>query len=150
MRSQQLIATYFHDVKDQCASGNTFRVRVDTHQLSGIIKKLYEEEGLPLMTMYATHALQAQHAFTVNYVFGIPGEDRYIILFIEMDEGELFPSFAATYMEFAGYEAEIATMFGIIPDGHPLLRSTALHPNCRKGLSASERFCMGYTAGNAR
>lgn len=129
MRSQQLIASYFHNAEDRFESGNTFRVRVDTPELSSIIKKLYEEEELPLMTMYATHALHAQHAFTVNYVFGIPGEDRYIILFIEVDEGESFPSLAATYMEFAGYEAEIATMFGIIPDGHPALRKTALHPN---------------------
>lgn len=134
MRSQQLIATYFHDTKDRCESGNTFRVRVDTSELSDIIKKLYEEEGLPLMTMYATHALHAQHAFTVNYVFGIPGEDHYIILFIETDDGESFPSFAATYVEFSGYEAEVATMFGIIPHGHPGLRSTALHPNWPEGL----------------
>lgn len=134
MRFKNIITTYFNDTKAHVESGNTLRVQISSADLFGTITKLYKEENLPLMTMYAVHKGEAEHAFSINYVFGIPGEDRYIVPFITLREGDGFPSLAGTYREFAGYEAEIATMFGVIPDGHPALRSTVLHSNWPKGV----------------
>lgn len=133
MRSQELITKYFKDTKNSAEKGNTFRAHVETEDLPSIIEGLYKEEELPLMTIYATHTPKKDHPFVINYVFGVPGEDRYLVPFVIKKDGESFRSFATEYQEFAGYEAEIATMFGVMPDGHPALRQAILHPNWPEG-----------------
>jgi len=90
---------------------------------------LHQEKRLPLMIITATDERKEQGVFKIWYIFGVPGENRFVAPYICLDDTEEFPSLAPTIHETWKYERLIQTFFGLRPVGHPHPLPLILHEN---------------------
>lgn len=90
---------------------------------------LYRERQLPLLVITATDERAGEGGFTIWYIFGIPGENRFVAPCLHLDGAGEFPSLAPVIHEAWAYERLIQTFFGLRPTGHPHPLPLALHEN---------------------
>ena len=90
---------------------------------------LHQEKRLPLMIITATDERKEQGAFKIWYIFGVPGENRFVAPYICLADTEEFPSLAPAIHETWEYERLIQTFFGLRPVGHPHPLPLILHEN---------------------
>lgn len=108
--------------------GNRVLFEVAAIDLARVIRTLKQTHGLPLKTVAATDERAAGRSFRIHYVFGVPGEGRFLIPFLTVPLEHLtFPSLTPGDQEFAMYEREILTFFGLVPQGHPRAERINLH-----------------------
>ncbi|MBP9760006.1 MAG: NADH-quinone oxidoreductase subunit C [Candidatus Pacebacteria bacterium] len=86
---------------------------------------LLTSDDMALQTIVAIDRRKDLSTFRIMYVFGhIPSRTTLIAYF---DTNDTFPSLAGVKKQCAFYEREIATMFGLVPEGHPDPRPTMGH-----------------------
>jgi Ni,Fe-hydrogenase III large subunit/Ni,Fe-hydrogenase III component G len=103
-----------------------FRVRMD--EWASVCQNLFSAKGLTLSTMTALDDRKATSMFRVYAVFGIPKENIFLVPYITIDQAvPKFPTLASVIHQATGYEREIHTFFGLVPEGHPDLRRLNLH-----------------------
>ena len=110
--------------------GNALLLPISGSELKDVVRSL-KTAGLPLMTPVATDERENGRGFRIYYVFGVPAEDsteklKFIVPVI-VAANDSFPSIAREFPDFALYEREIMTMFGITPYNHPDPRMLILH-----------------------
>ncbi len=107
---------------------NRILFEVRTADLSRVIQTLKKTHALPLKTVAGSDERGTGSGFRIYYVFGIPKENIFLIPFLSVDPKESsFPSLTAEDQEFAMYEREILTFFGLMPVGHPVPERITLH-----------------------
>lgn len=106
---------------------------VPVADIQDVCNKLYFEHKLHLKTITATDVRKENGVFRIFYVFGIPFENVFVVPFIELKDGEEFPSITGGIHEASGYERKIKTFFGLTPAGHPGPRQISLHENWPAG-----------------
>lgn len=105
-----------------------FDVRAD--DLVPVCTKLSREYELPLKTMLAEDDRAHDDSFKVFYVFGVPGENYFVVPTLKLAGTFEYPSLANDCYQAALYEPHIHEMFGLIPVGFPApLQPAVLHPN---------------------
>ncbi len=103
-----------------------FEVKAD--DLSQTIQTLMKTHGLPLKTVAGSDERATGNGFRIYYVFGIPKENVFLIPYLVVSpERPSFPSMTPEDQEFAMYEREILTFFGLMPVGHPAPERITLH-----------------------
>ncbi len=107
--------------------GRSFLFQVSEHDLKSLVISLKHDHALPLKTVTATDERAEQGAFRVYYVFGVPKDNIFLIPFLSLGGSETFPSLTPIDHEFAVYEQEIKTFFGLTPAGHPQANRINLH-----------------------
>lgn len=108
--------------------GNRVLFEVKATDLSRVIMTLKKTHSLPLKTMAGSDERAAGRGFRIYYVFGIPKENVFLIPFLSVSpETPSFPSMTPEDQEFAMYEREILTFFGLMPVGHPAPERITLH-----------------------
>ena len=107
------------------ALGNTLLVPIQIHEIGRSVRSLMHA-SLPFIMMYATDERTTKGAFCIQYVFGVPEENVFIVLSAAL-ERETFPSLAREFPGLALYEREVQSMFGLKVEGHPDPRSLILH-----------------------
>ena len=108
---------------------NRILFEVESSALSSVIRTLKKTHALPLKTVAGTDERAAGKGFRIYYVFGVPKENVFLIPFLSVDpDRPSFPSMTPEDPEFAMYEREILTFFGLVPSGHPVPERINLHP----------------------
>lgn len=108
--------------------GNRVLFEVKASELGQVVHALKKTHALPLLTVAATDERATRGVFRIYYVFGMPKEDRFLIPYLSIDPAHpSFPSLASTDHEFAMYEREVLTFFGLMPEGHPEAERINLH-----------------------
>ncbi len=80
------------------------------------------DQSLSLTTIAARDVRREHGVFHLSYVFSHAASHTFLSL--TLATRDTFPSFAAEFPRCAFYEREVATMFGLIPEGHPDSRPT--------------------------
>ncbi|QQR78151.1 MAG: NADH-quinone oxidoreductase subunit C [Candidatus Moraniibacteriota bacterium] len=110
------------------AEGDRVLFEVAATDLARVIRTLKHTHGLPLKTVAATDERAEGRGFRIYYVFGIPKEACFLVPFLSVSpERSTFPSLTPEDQEFAMYEREILTFFGLMPQGHPQAERINLH-----------------------
>ena len=125
MNHQTIIERYLSGRPHE-ASGRTLIVPTEARDLADTIRT-FATAGLPLLTVFATDDRRAHGTFRIQYVFGVPRESTTIVIRLDLVGAETFPSVAGEFPQFALYEREIQSLFGLKPLGHPDPRSFLLH-----------------------
>lgn len=107
--------------------GDVYLFEVGREHLEQVVRTLKEEHALPLQTVVATDERKEHNAFRLYYVFGVPKESFFLVLVLALNGSEEFPSLTGVSPEFAVYEQEIKTFFGLTPMGHPAASRIILH-----------------------
>lgn len=107
--------------------GNVATFEVPSNEIMDICKDLYFEQKLSLKTVTAVD--ESDGNFKIMYVFGIPGENVFLIPYLQLKNSVTFPSLANEIHEISGYERKIKTFFGLTPVGHANPRPIILHEN---------------------
>lgn len=108
--------------------GNRVLFEVPEADLSHIIRLLKKTHTLPLKTVSGSDERSSRGSFRIYYVFGVPKENIFLIPFISVSpDRPTFPSMTPDDQEFAMYEREIFTFFGLLPIGHPVPERITLH-----------------------
>ncbi len=108
--------------------GNLFTFEVPATELPTVIESLRREHMLPLKTVVATDERALLGAFQIRYVFAVPKENICIVPMLTVSPVTLeFPSLTAIDHQFATYEEEIKTFFGLTPTGRPEAKRIILH-----------------------
>lgn len=107
--------------------GDAYLFEVGREHLERVVRTLREEHALPLQTVVATDERKERNAFCLYYVFGVPKENFFLVPVLALNGSEEFPSLTAVSHEFATYEQEIKTFFGLTPVGHPAAARIILH-----------------------
>ncbi len=94
-----------------------------------IANDLRHQKNLPLKLITATDERATHGGFKIFYVFGVPGQNNFVVPFITLNDTEEFPSLTSVVHEAWNYERTIHTFFGLTPVGHPDLRPIILHEN---------------------
>jgi Ni,Fe-hydrogenase III large subunit/Ni,Fe-hydrogenase III component G len=98
-------------------------------ELETVVLHLYRERQLPLLMITATDERVEGRGFRIWYIFGIPGENRFVAPFLCLDGTVEFPSLAPAMHEAWAYERRIQTFFGLRALGHPHPLPLILHEN---------------------
>lgn len=109
------------------AYGNIAMFKVPVEEIKTVCLELIFKSSLELKTIAAQDL--GQNKFKINYVYGAPLENIYLVPFIEITESAGFPSIANEIHAASGFERKIHTFFGLEPIGHPHLRPILLHEN---------------------
>ena len=95
---------------------------------------LYQNGEAILRTMFATDERQINGTFRIYSIFSVPGKDEFSVLYTSLSEDDLsFPSITINIPAAHWYEREIHDMFGLVPEGHPDLRSLVFHDSFPAG-----------------
>jgi len=92
--------------------------------------RLFHEAGHELKMITALDERKETKMFRVCAIFAVPEEKIFVAISIQT-EGE-FPSLTSWIHQASIFERKIATFFGLVPVGHPELRSLILHENWPK------------------
>ena len=109
--------------------GNAIVFEVPLSEIINVVHNLHKDKNLPLKLITATDERKERGCFRIWYVFGVPGENSFIVPFIQLTNVEEFPSLTPTIHEAWNYERKIQTFFGLKPIGHPDARPVILHEN---------------------
>lgn len=90
-----------------------------------ILLPLIENKELSLKTIAAVDLRLTKNTFRIHYLFGHAESHTFLDLYF--DTTDTFPSLAGVRKQYAFYEREIATMFGLVPEQHPDPRPTMAH-----------------------
>ncbi len=116
------------DIPNPTVEGNRVLFEVSAEALPQVIRTLKKTHSLPLKTVSATDERASNRNFRIYYVFGVPKENCFLIPYLTVDADKpSFPSLTPEDQEFAMYEREILTFFGLNPDGHPQPERITLH-----------------------
>lgn len=129
MNRENFIKKYIHRGVDYKREGNVFSYSVALEYIAELCEELYFTHNLQLQTITAVDDRNHGGGFRILYVFGIPGENIFLIPFITLEKTEEFPSITKYIHEASGYERKIKSFFGLNPTGHPLPRPMILHEN---------------------
>ena len=108
--------------------GNITLLEVPAAELVREVKFL-NERGLDLKLIDATDETKMGRGFVIWYVFGIPQENTFIVLFMRIDQTTRFASLSSIYHNAFVYEQKIATLFGLTTSITPDARRSVLHEN---------------------
>jgi Ni,Fe-hydrogenase III large subunit/Ni,Fe-hydrogenase III component G len=86
------------------------------------LRALLTSDEMSLKTITALDLRESDKTFRILYVFG--HADSHTMLVPYFDTTDTFPSLVSIKHQYAFYEREIWTMFGLTPEGHPDLRKT--------------------------
>lgn len=115
--------------------GRSFVFDVTAAQLQDVCRTLFHTHGLPVKTVFASDARDTSGAFHIFYVFGVPGENHFIIPRLVLTGTTEFPSLATDVFAASLYEGGIREMFGLEPIGRPSeAQPTLLHENWSAGV----------------
>ncbi len=92
----------------------------------------FHEAGHELKMITALDEREETKLFRLCAIFAVPEEKIFVAISIQTD-GE-FPSLTPWMHQASIFERKIATFFGLIPVGHPELRSLILHENWPKNI----------------
>lgn len=129
MEQDEVIKRFFLSGYDVKKDGKVYSFAVSRNVLTDVCKEFYFEYKLQLKIITALDERSENGGFRIMYVFGVPGENIFLIPYIVLKDREDFPSISYYIHEAAGYERKIATFFGLKPLGHPDLRPVILHEN---------------------
>lgn len=108
----------------------TFSIsEVSAVNIKKIVSNLHDHKNVSLKLITATDERETNGCFKVWYIFDVPGEDFFVIFYIQLKNTEEFPSLVSVFPEAGNYERKIQTFFGLTPIGHPDLRPIILHEN---------------------
>lgn len=107
--------------------GNTTLFEVSVEDISKVCKYLYFDCELPIKTMTATD--EGNDTFKILYVFGIPGQNIFLVPYLKLTKTTNFPSLANEIHELSNSERKIHTFFGLTPEGLMDQRPIILHEN---------------------
>lgn len=102
---------------------------VPASQIKEIVTDLRNKKNLPLKLITATDEREESGCFKIWYIFGIPKENVFLAIFIQLKNKLEFPSLVLSIPEAWNYERKIQTFFGLTPIGHPDTRQIILHEN---------------------
>ncbi len=91
-----------------------------------------DEAGYILKMITALDERETTGYFRILTIFGIPEEKIFLALSLQTKKE--FPSLTPYMHQASIYERKIATFFGLVPVGHPDLRSVILHENWPKDV----------------
>lgn len=129
MNHDDIKKTYIPPAASVNAHGNLIMYEMAPEDIVDACRKLHEEYNLPLKTIVALDERAEQNTFTILYVFGIPGQNKFLAPFIRVSEGDTFPSLLPHIPQAQLYERKIKTFFGIDAAGNPDKRPLLLHEN---------------------
>jgi Ni,Fe-hydrogenase III large subunit/Ni,Fe-hydrogenase III component G len=110
-----------------------FRVRLD--EWVSVCQSIFSSKGLRLLTVLASDDRKESGSFRVSACFGVPKENLFLVPYITIDPAiPKFPSLAKSIHQAGGYEQEIHSFFGLVPEGHPDLRRVNLHDDFPDGV----------------
>ena len=106
----------------------------------------------PLSAMFGRDETQQGKGYAVYAVFEVPEEKRMEILKASLpSEGKLsYESLTKAMPAAAWYERELCDMFGIVPEGHPDLRSLVLHESFPKDFHPLRKMAAKNVAPRAK
>lgn len=96
---------------------NLVMFEVPAAEIMSICKDFYFEQLLQLQTLTAID--EGHGSFRLVYVFGIPGENIFLLPCLKLTSTTDFPSLANEIHELSSYERKINNLFGLIPSGYP-------------------------------
>jgi Ni,Fe-hydrogenase III large subunit/Ni,Fe-hydrogenase III component G len=91
-------------------------------QFLDTLSTLLTAEDVSLKTIAVRDLPGTEGLFRIMYVFGHHASHSFLVPYF--DTKDTFPSLATVRMQCSFYEREIATMFGLTPEGHPDPRPT--------------------------
>jgi Ni,Fe-hydrogenase III large subunit/Ni,Fe-hydrogenase III component G len=132
--------------------GNVVTAHVPVAHIVAVCNDLYFTHKLQLKTLTATDERAQGEGFKIYYVFGVPGENGFVVPFIQLKDTLEFPSLTKTIHGASGYERKIRSFFGLEPVGHPQPQQILLHENwpadlfpLRKDFNWQERPAEAHT-----
>jgi Ni,Fe-hydrogenase III large subunit/Ni,Fe-hydrogenase III component G len=108
---------------------NVFSFAVSGEEIIAVCQKLYFDDGLQLKTITAVDEKKSFGRYRIFYVFGVPGENIFLVPYVTLKNTEEFFSITKIIHEASSYERKIWSFFGLKPIGHPNLRGALLHEN---------------------
>lgn len=129
MDKNKIMDKYIPEGFKAAIDGNACKFAVPAADILNVCRKLYFEHRLQLKTITAADERNSGGKFRIYYVFGAPLKNIFIVPFIEINDGEEFPSITESMHEASGYERRIKSFFGLNPAGHPNPRQILLHEN---------------------
>lgn len=109
-------------------TGNVVSWELTHDNLVSALMLLKKEQKLRLKTVAAFDDRAEHGVYRVRYVFAAPQEHLFLAPYISVDPKELtYPSLVESDQEFALYEREIFTFFGLRAQGNPNLNRVILH-----------------------
>lgn len=109
--------------------GNTVSFEVPACEIREVVSTLRDNQNLSLKLITATDEREDSGCFKVWYIFGLSGENAFIVPFIRLTNTDEFPSLTPAFHGAWNYEKKIQTFFGLTPLDHPDSRSIILHEN---------------------
>lgn len=121
------IESYLQNIETK-KYGNIIAYGLPAEKIVDECDRLYNEHGLRLKTITAKDERKENGSFRIMYIFGMPGENVFLMPFISV-KGDEFPSIVNVVHESSWYERKIKTFFGLHPKGHPNPRQILLQEN---------------------
>lgn len=129
MEQKKRIETYIANPLGMTWDGNILLAHLPVEHIAAVCHDLYFERKLPLKTLTATDETERGEGFKIFYVFGVPGENVFVVPFIRLINTLEFPSITKVIHGASGYERKIRSFFGLEPLGHPQPQPILLHEN---------------------
>lgn len=129
MTYNEIVKKYLIGISSHEESGNLILCYIPTEKLVETCVRFYKTNNLPLKTIKAVDEREKKGGFKIFYIFGIPHEAYFLAVVITLRNTTQFPSLVKEIYQVNLYEAEIATLFGLTPVGHPKLQQFILHEN---------------------
>ena len=102
---------------------------VSASEIEKVAGDLHHDMNLTLKLITATDEREGHGCFKIWYVFGVPGENIFIVPFIQLQGTTEFPSLSPTIHAALNYERKIQTFFGLTPTPNHDSRPILLHEN---------------------
>jgi len=129
MNIEEKLKKYSPLGSDAKIDGNIVMFRVPETAIAGVCDRLYFEDKLQLVTITAFDERASGMGYRIAYLFGVPGENVFIMPYLILRDKEEFPSITDKIHEASSHERKIRTFFGLEPVGHPYPRMIVLHEN---------------------
>lgn len=109
-------------------SDNLVEFEVTAAEVGAVAADLLQK-GLSLKLIDATDERKENGCFKIWYVFGVPGDNLFVVPVVRLEKTTEFPSIISVTIGAAGYERKIKSFFGLTPVGNPDERAMILHEN---------------------